>query len=85
MKQVNTKPSSQPGLLEYAVILGLITLAAILSLLFLNNNIQNILPPLATPTVSASAQAFLPQVTRVGLISIISIIAVFPLVSLKGQ
>jgi hypothetical protein len=85
MKQVNIKPSSQPGLLEYAVILSLITLVAILSLLFLNNNIQNILPPLATPTVPSSAQALLPEVTGGGFISLISVSAILPFVSLKGQ
>jgi hypothetical protein len=87
MKQVNKTPSSTVGFLEYAMVLGLIILAAILSLIFLSNNIYNLLPPAlqSSPAAPASPLASLVEIPRDGFISFISVPAASLLVSLKGQ
>ena len=84
MTQVNKTPSSQPGLLEYAVVLGLIILVAILSMIFLNNNIQNVLPPLATPTAPVGPSLINPN-SPAGFAAVFSVPVVLLLVNLKGQ
>jgi len=84
MTQANKTPSSQLGLLEYAVVLSLIILVAILSMIFLNNNIQNVLPPLATPTAPAGPSLINPN-SPAGFAAVFSVPVVLLLVSLKGQ
>ena len=81
MQQISKPPSSQPGLLEYALVLVLIILVAILSIFFLGDNIQNLRPPISSPTAPASPSL----VSQSGLASVINPLTVSSFVSLKGQ